>query len=80
MPRQDNKGARSQRNWLRALLTVLDRSPPACRAVRFIRPVLAELLNLLVLLDDADPRIRTRIAYLLAWFRAGAHPREFYRR
>ncbi|MFF7092398.1 hypothetical protein ACFY9A_08365 [Streptomyces rubradiris] len=24
--------------------------------------------GLLVLLDDADPRIRTRIAYLLAWF------------
>lgn len=30
--------------------------------------VLAELPGLLVLLDDDDPRIRTRAAYLLAWF------------
>ncbi|GAA0271571.1 hypothetical protein GCM10010302_06470 [Streptomyces polychromogenes] len=30
--------------------------------------VLAELPGLLVLLDDADARLRTRIAYLLAWF------------
>ncbi|MFB7368912.1 hypothetical protein ACFC0D_03585 [Streptomyces sp. NPDC056222] len=30
--------------------------------------VLAELPGLLGLLDDVDPRIRTRAAYLLAWF------------
>ncbi|MFD3613152.1 HEAT repeat domain-containing protein [Streptomyces atroolivaceus] len=30
--------------------------------------VLAELPNLLALLDDADACLRTRIAYLLAWF------------
>ncbi|MFD6245601.1 hypothetical protein [Streptomyces roseolus] len=30
--------------------------------------VLAELPGLLVLLDDDDARLRTRIAYLLAWF------------
>ncbi|MFI8423780.1 hypothetical protein [Streptomyces sp. NPDC085479] len=30
--------------------------------------VLAELPGLLVLLDDGDARLRTRIAYLLAWF------------
>ncbi|MFB7428794.1 hypothetical protein ACFC0K_36540 [Streptomyces hydrogenans] len=30
--------------------------------------VLAELSGLLVLLDDDDARLRTRIAYLLAWF------------
>ncbi|MEU7054091.1 hypothetical protein [Streptomyces eurythermus] len=37
-------------------------------ALRGYDAVLAELPVLLVLFDDADPRIRTRIAYLLAWF------------
>ncbi|WP_381560688.1 hypothetical protein [Streptomyces eurythermus] len=36
--------------------------------MRIYDAVLAELPGLLVLLDDADARIRTRIAYLLAWF------------
>ncbi|CAL9324409.1 HEAT repeat domain-containing protein [Streptomyces sp. SudanB182_2057] len=55
---------REIRDWVAA-----GNSPDArWSALRGYDAVLAELPGLLVLLDDADPRIRTRIAYLLAWF------------
>ncbi|MEU2440214.1 HEAT repeat domain-containing protein [Streptomyces rubradiris] len=55
---------REIRDWVAA-----GNSPDArWSALQGYDAVLAELPGLLVLLDDADPRIRTRIAYLLAWF------------
>ncbi|MFD0151199.1 HEAT repeat domain-containing protein [Streptomyces sp. NPDC055721] len=41
---------------------------PRWSALQAYDAVLAELPGLLVLLDDADARLRTQIAYLLAWF------------
>ncbi|WP_328492837.1 HEAT repeat domain-containing protein [Streptomyces sp. NBC_00414] len=58
----------------RQLLDVRDRvaagdSPDArWTALCSYDAVLAELPGLLALLDDGDPRLRTRIAYLSAWF------------
>ncbi|MCL3999162.1 hypothetical protein M4438_37715, partial [Streptomyces lavenduligriseus] len=55
---------REIRDWVAA-----GNSPDArWSALRGYDAVLAELPGLLALLDDADPHIRTRIAYLLAWF------------
>ncbi|MFE0552071.1 hypothetical protein ACFW3A_21825 [Streptomyces pilosus] len=52
------------RDWVAA-----GNSPDArWSALQSYDAVLAELPGLLVLLDDDDARLRTRIAYLLAWF------------
>ncbi|WP_322500287.1 hypothetical protein TR631_00980 [Streptomyces rochei] len=52
------------RDWVAA-----GNSPdPRWSALQSYDAVLAELPGLLTLLDDDDARLRTRIAYLLAWF------------
>ncbi|MFF6837143.1 hypothetical protein ACFY84_36035 [Streptomyces sp. NPDC012438] len=56
--------AREMRDWVAAGNSF----DPRWSALQSYDTALTELPGLLVLLDDDDARLRTRIAYLLAWF------------
>lgn len=59
---------RAQLQDLRDWVAAGNSPDPRWSALQSYDAVLAELPGLLTLLDDDDARLRTRIAYLLAWF------------
>ncbi|MET8413047.1 HEAT repeat domain-containing protein [Streptomyces sp. NPDC005195] len=59
---------RAQLQDLRAWVAAGNSPDSRWSALQSYDAVLAELPSLLALLDDDDARLRTRIAYLLAWF------------
>ncbi|MFJ3099056.1 HEAT repeat domain-containing protein [Streptomyces hydrogenans] len=59
---------RAQAQELRDWIAAGNSFDPRWSALQSYDAVLAELPGLLVLLDNDDARLRTRIAYLLAWF------------
>ncbi|MFB7032043.1 MULTISPECIES: hypothetical protein [unclassified Streptomyces] len=61
-------GKRAQAREMRDWVAAGNSFDPRWSALQSYDAVLAELPGLLVLLDDPDARLRTRIAYLLAWF------------
>ncbi|MFF4548365.1 hypothetical protein ACFY1J_29740 [Streptomyces sp. NPDC001406] len=62
---QRRRNVQGIRDWLAAAGNPIDARDSSMRSYDC---VLAELPALLTLLDDENPRVRTRTAYLLAWF------------